>query len=167
MMALTSAAKAGVLIAAFGLLVGCAAPRPDDGLSGLGNFGGFTPEFEMVIAKETAQTLTQVFAPSQTRLNLRQPTPDAFGVVLVSSLRDSGYAVSEYAGPRPALGTEKPDEMNRDQRADAGVELTYILDHPDPDLYRVTVHVANRTLSRAYTTTRGRLMPFGAWVLKD
>lgn len=153
-----------ILAIACGLLGGCVSPVLDQQY---GNFGGFTAEYELVIANESADRIAAVFPPSQTRLNLRQPTPDAFGVALVANLRAKGYAISEYAAGVAPLGTENPSQMNRDQRADAGIDMNYILDHPDPDLLRVTVFVAQRSLSRAYTTTRGRLIPFGAWVVKE
>lgn len=132
-----------------------------------GKFGEFPVDYEMTIANETIQKMVELYAPNKTRLNLRHESPDAFGVKLVSGLRSNGYAISEYAGPGLAMGTERPERMNRDQRADAGVELRYVLDHPDPDLYRVTVLIGAQQLSRAYTTSRGKLLPFGAWVRRE
>jgi len=132
-----------------------------------GNLGDLAPEQEVVMAHDFVQQLLTLFPPSQSRLNLRHPTPDAFGVALIGALRGNGYAVSEYAGPHPPRGTGEPERQNRDQRADAGVDLRYIVDRPEPDLYRVTVFVAGQSLSRAYTHSRGQFLPFGAWVRKE
>ena len=132
-----------------------------------GNFGDLAPEHEVVMARDFVRQLLTLHPPSQSRLNLRHPTPDAFGVALVGALRGSGYAVSEFAGPQPARGAEQPERQTRDQRADAGVDLRYIVDRPEPDLYRVTVFVAVQSLSRAYTHSRGQFLPFGAWVRKE
>lgn len=154
------------VVAAALALGGCAvAPAPD--FSQYGRFGNIGADYELQLASESLEQLKTVYPAASTRLNVRQTTPDAYGVSLIAGLRNNGYAVSEYAGAAPARGTERPEQMTRDQRADAGVELKYIVDHPDPDLYRVTLFVGTQSISRAYTTDRGKLRPAGGWVRRE
>lgn len=145
------------------VLAGCA--TPSESTRSYGTFAGLSPERELFIASDVAAQLVALYPPAQVRLNLQHSTEDAFGVALIAKLRGSGYAIAEYGGQKPAASD--PALMTRDQRADAGRALRYIVDRPTPDLFRATVLIDDESLSRAYTEARGQFLPFGAWVRKQ
>ena len=144
------------------VLGGCATPPESSRL--YGTFAGLSPERELYIASDVAAQLVALYPPAQVRLDLQHATEDAFGVALIAKLRGSGYAIAERAGQ--ARAGPDPAVMTRDQRADAGRALRYIVDRPTPDLFRATVLIDDESLSRAYTEARGEFLPFGAWVRK-
>lgn len=144
------------------MLGGCV--TPSEPVRAYGTFPGLSPEHELYIASDVVAQLVALYPPAQFRLDVEQATEDAFGVALVAKLRGSGYAIVEYGGHTRAA--PDPASMTRDQRADAGRALRYIVDRPTPDLFRVTVFIDDESLSRAYTEARGEFLPFGAWVRK-
>ena len=69
-----------------------------------------------------------------------------------------GYALVEVkASPQEAAPPTAP-----------GLSLHYVLDAvASPNLYRVTVMVGQKSLSRAYLAQNNRVAPAGAWVRKE
>jgi hypothetical protein len=129
-------------------LAGCASTAP------YGNFATHPPAgLEERIAADTVKQLVTLYPPARTRFHLGQPTPDAYGSALVEALRAKGYALVEFkAAPATA----------------PGLSLHYVLDAAaSPNLYRVTVTVGQKSLSRAYLAQNDRVAPAGAWVRKE
>ena len=134
-------------------LAGCASTAP------YGNFATHPPVgLEQKIAVDTAKQLVALYPPARTRFHLGQPTPDAYGSALVEALRAKGYALVEVkASPQEAAPPTAP-----------GLSLHYVLDAvASPNLYRVTVMVGQKSLSRAYLAQNNRVAPAGAWVHKE
>jgi len=130
-------------------LAGCASTAP------YGNFATHPPAgLEERIAADTVKQLVALYPPARTRFHLGQPTPDAYGSALVEALRAKGYALMEFKEAAPA--------------AAPGLSLHYVLDAAaSPNLYRVTVTVGQKSLSRAYLAQNDRVAPAGAWVRKE
>lgn len=144
-------------------LAGCASgPAP----AVYGNFvQGAAPANDKAMADDAAKKLAALYPPARTRFNLRQATPDTFGVSLVAALRTKGYALAEYV-PAPPAGAPTGAAPATGQAGDA--TLAYVVDQPlDAGLYRVTVLVNNQTLSRLYQAKDGAIAPAGYWVRKE
>ncbi len=130
-------------------LAGCASTAP------YGNFATEPPAgLEERIVADTIKQLVALYPPARTRFHLGQPTPDAYGSALVEALRARGYALVEFKEAAPATAL--------------GLSLHYVLDAAaSPNLYRVTVTVGQKSLSRAYLAQNDRVAPAGAWVRKE
>jgi len=130
-------------------LAGCASTAP------YGNFATEPPAgLEERIVADTVKQLVALYPPARTRFHLGQPTPDAYGSALVEALRARGYALVEFKEAAPATAL--------------GLSLHYVLDAAaSPNLYRVTVTVGQKSLSRAYLAQNDRVAPAGAWVRKE
>lgn len=130
-------------------LAGCASTAP------YGNFATHPPAgLEERIAADTVKQLVTLYPPARTRFHLGQPTPDAYGSALVEALRAKGYALVEFKEAAAATAS--------------GLSLHYVLDAAaSPNLYRVTVTVGQKSLSRAYLAQNDRVAPAGAWVRKE
>ena len=130
-------------------LAGCASTAP------YGNFATEPPAgLEERIVADTVKQLVTLYPPARTRFHLGQPTPDAYGSALVEALRAKGYALVEFKEAAPATAP--------------GLSLHYVLDAAaSPNLYRVTVTVGQKSLSRAYLAQNDRVAPAGAWVRKE
>jgi hypothetical protein len=153
-------------------LGGCAAnPMP------YGTFTGTSTIDSTALTSDIVAKLVVDYPPAHTRLNLGQPTQDAFGMGLVAALREKGYAVAEF-GKQDAANEVKPrDELHRAAHpyffhapapAQASVDMRYVVDQLGVDnLYRVTIWLGDKSLSRAYVAQGSELAPAGAWVRKE
>jgi len=143
-----------------GGLVGCATPE----LPAHGNFTQSAPAgIHQTLADDAARQLVVVYPPASTCLDLQQATPDAFGSLLVESLRAKGYALLEFKA-----GSKTAASPGTDRAAGAGKPLRYILDQLDANLYRLTLRVGDQSLTRAYLATQsGTLHPAGVWLRKE
>ena len=154
------------LIALSGLLglFGCATPQP----SSYGNFTQSVPAaMHQTLANDAVAQLAALYPPAATRLDLQQATPDAFGSLLVGSLRAKGYALLEFK-PGAETAASLATATATDRAAGAGQPLRYILDQLDANLYRLTLLVGNQSLTRAYLTAQnGTVHPAGAWARKE
>ena len=116
-----------------------------------------SPNHNTVIASDAAYQLMQLYPPASTRFNLQHPTTDAFGAVLIESLRMGGYAIKEHVKTNLAQPLNTPDD---------GATLAYILDQSS-DVYRLSVMIDKQILTRAYMSGEDKLQPAGSWVLKE
>ncbi len=135
-------------------LCGCATKSP------YGNFSEAPSGYDKTLASDTVKHLVTLYLPALTRLNIMQPNDDTYGLVLVDLLRGRGYAVSEYS----------PESAKKAQPSTTGLPLRYVIDSlaPAVDLYRVTVVVGSKTISRAYIPQQnGTIAAAGSWVRKE
>ena len=149
------------LVCAVGL-AGCAAtPSP------YGNFIREAPAgYDGTVADDAVRQLVSVYPPANTRFDLQQPTPDAFGKLFTTSLRAKGYAVQESASVPVPQGKAAGGNGAVASAASAVLPLRYVLDRA-ADLYRVTRRIGDQSLARAYLAQPGALQPAGAWVRKE
>lgn len=103
------------------------------------------------VAADAVRRLAGWHPPGATRWVLQRPATDAFGLALVDRLRREGYAVEEVAAAR---GTAAASD---------GALLDYVFEPLDAGVYRLSLRVGPRTLSRAYGTGNGQMAPVGAW----
>lgn len=157
-----------VVVAALAGLAGCATQGP------YGNYAAASLDANKTMADATVAQLVSLYPPAHTRLNLQQPTKDAYGAALLTALRDKGYSVLEYSPqPQAAPVTSASDAATANALAAAtsmpGFPLRYVVDSPESmSLYRVTVQVGAQSISRAFVVaTNGKLYPAGAWVRKE
>lgn len=150
-----------ILLCAVGL-GGCAAtPSP------YGNFLSEVPAgTDRTVADDAVRQLATVYPPANTRFDLQQATPDAFGQRLTAALRAKGYAVQESTPPPAAK--ERPPRAEGDVIPGSApvVPLRYVLDSA-ADLVRITLVVGEQSLTRAYLAQDGTIHPAGAWVRKE
>jgi hypothetical protein len=128
-----------------------------------GNFVQDAPAgYDRTVAEDAARQLAAVYPPANTRFELQQATPDAFGQLLTASLRAKGYAIQEFTPSPAGRGGAAPAPSM------SVFPLRYVLDRAaDGDLYRVTLLVGDQLLARAYLAQHGAVHPAGAWVRRE
>ncbi|KTC71805.1 conjugal transfer protein TrbH [Legionella birminghamensis] len=115
-----------------------------------GNFTQLPPHGVERMARDTALELSHVYPPAKNRLCLSQSIADPFGLQLIEGLRQKGFAVMEK--------TTSSREAN----------FSYVVDAPIAShLYRVSVFVGERSLSRAYRLYHGELVPVSGWTVQE
>ena len=140
------------------LLAGCATSS--------GPYGNFVQSGldQKKLARDAVKQLAVLYPPAKTRFVLKQATPDGFGLALVATLREQGYAVVEYPQEAKAEGLASQASA----RVAPALPLGYILDHAgDPEVYRLTLLVGPQSLTRAYLAQNGSFVPAGQWVRKE
>ena len=100
------------------------------------------------LAQDMAAAMRVVWPAATTPLAGEDREPEPFLSALVAELRKAGYAI-EPAAPGTA-GT-----------------LSYVVDRPDANHYRVRIQVGGRSLQRLYGTQGGALQPASAWTRQD
>lgn len=142
------------------------------------------------MANDASNQLRKLYPPASTRLLLSEANGDAFGKVLERKLRLSGYAV-QVADPfqqfvdavTPSSSASRSnDNSSKNRRAhpttdstlqknakpkNAPIPLTYVIDGLGNKLYRVTLSVNSRLLSRVYTISKNGAVPAGAWAVRN
>ncbi|MCC7634553.1 hypothetical protein [Stenotrophomonas rhizophila] len=109
------------------------------------------------VAADAVQLLQGRYPPGATYWTLARPARDGFGVALVDTLRRQGYAVQEASASR-----------GKPQPAPAGPTLDYVFEPVDAGVYRLTLQIGTRSMSRAYMAAgNGRMQPAGAWSHKE
>jgi hypothetical protein len=133
-------------------LAGCATT------SQYGNHLKATAVDQQQLAGEALNQLTALWLPAKTEFELRQATPDVFGMALVKAMRDRGYAVHEF----------NPEVKNKSVEASQALPLRYVLDEAvDLHLYRLTLTVGLQSITRAYQEQAGTLVPVSQWARKE
>lgn len=124
--------------------------------------------YDEQIANDVIQKIQKSYSPANTRFNLKQESNDAFGQLLVHSLRSNGYALSE-AEENTIEDADKTDitKNNPYAKKPIGYNLNYIVDQPMEGLYRVTLLIGNESLSRAYLIQDSLIQPASAWIHKE
>jgi hypothetical protein len=136
------------------------------GCATTGQYGNFVPATanQQQIATDAVQQLSTLYPPAKTRFELHQATPDAFGVALVGSLRERGYAILEF---NPA-DQAKASAATAPAGAPAALPLRYVLDQAGTsNLYRLTLLVGNQSITRPYLEENGSFVPAGYWARKE
>ena len=147
-----------IIAALFALtLAGCATT---------GQYGNFVPAAagQQQIATDAVQQLATLYPPAKTRFELHQATPDAFGLALVNTLRERGYALLEF---NPASAKAQATAAS-EPASPAALPLRYVLDQAgDSNLYRLTLLVGHQSITRPYLVQDGSFAPAGYWVRKE
>lgn len=121
-----------------------------------GNFSKVPTGRYQIITNDTVKQLIGLYPPAHTRFHIKQSVRDPFGLSLIESLRQKGYAINESS------------IYSRSTQGVQNIALYYLIDEPDKGrLYRVTIVVGQQSLSRAYTIKNATLSPLGFWVRKE
>lgn len=148
-------------------LTGCATQ------SHYGNFVDNQPGLNQhQIATDTVDQLAELFPPAHTRFDLKQPTPDAFGMALIRVLRDRGYAVLELSpdasDDQDDQQKTKPSTTRANASSQSGLPLRYVFDQfSGTNMYRVSIIVGHQSITRAYALENGTVVPAGFWARKE
>ncbi len=111
-----------------------------------------------VMASDAAYQLMLLYPPASTQFNVAHRAEDSFGDALLQNLRMGGYAINQHQ--KPKLHNQKDPSQNDGN----GLMLGYIFDQTEEDLYRLTVLVDERVLTRAYSVNDNTVNPAGYWV---
>ena len=112
-----------------------------------------------IIASDAAYQLMQIYPPASTRFNMQHPTTDPFGTALIRSLRTGGYAIQEISKSNLAGSVNTIDDND-------GATLAYIFDQSS-DVYRLSIMIDEKILTRAYMPHEEGVVPGGSWVFKE
>ncbi|MCU7800484.1 MAG: hypothetical protein KZQ70_10125 [gamma proteobacterium symbiont of Lucinoma myriamae] len=125
--------------------------------------------YDEQIANDVIQKIQKSFSPANTRFNLKQESDDAFGQLLVSTLRSNGYALSELGDLNSGedINNVKVEKNNPYAKKPIGYDLNYIVDQPMQGFYRVTLLIGKESLSRAYLIQDSLIQPASAWIHKE
>ncbi|MDN7880115.1 hypothetical protein [Burkholderia aenigmatica] len=142
-----------------------------------GDFSNGSSSIGNGLASDMVEKLSADYPPARTRLNVEQPTQDAFGSLFVSRLRSKGFAVAELNQPDMDATGKPRDELRRAAHpyffrapapAQTTVDMRYVVDQLGVDsLYRVTIWLGDKSVSRAYVAQGTDVSPIGAWVRKE
>ncbi|PJE09582.1 hypothetical protein [Legionella sp.] len=114
-----------------------------------GNFSQISEKSTELIVKESLIRLSSLYPPAKTKLFIVQPRDD-FGLKLIKALRQSGYSISEEPSTKGAI------------------KFFYVMDAPIQNkLYRVTLYLGSKTLTRAYSIKKGTLRPISLWARQE
>jgi type IV secretion system protein TrbH len=152
------------------LVLGGCVNAPTAAASTYGNYvTAGSAGFNQKLAADTIKQLVALYPPASTQFNVAQPTPDPFGVALIAGLREKGYAVMES---NPVGATQPPAQAEKaasgPETALAGLDLRYLIDQQGTgNLYRLSLVVGGRSLSRAYVAQNEGAYAAGSWVRKE
>ena len=137
-------------------LTGCATHSP---------YGNFIDKNEYVnqekIAIDATDKIIELFPPGKTQFEIKQPTPDLFGVLLIKGLRERGYAVQEFI-PNSNLNNNSAVNNN------GALPLYYVLDRfTGTNMYRVTINIGSQSITKPYSQELNELVPVGYWIRKE
>lgn len=105
---------------------------------------------------DAVKQLAVLYPPAKTQLEIKQITIDDFGMALVSTLREHGYALMEFNSEEGKALTSP------------ALPLRYILDQADDsNLIFMTLLVGPQSLTRPYRIQNGSCLPAGDWVRKE
>lgn len=168
-----------------GLLSACASPY--------GNYTAISEAYNVHMADDAAQELSELYPPASTHLLISQPIPDAYGMGLVKKLRENGFAIENGDGVNSRASSKdttlslasKPDLSKNHTDAPPSVSVPilkiagadnvqgsnrsifYIVDQIEAGLYRVTIRIDSKILSRVYRSSSKGILPAGAWTRKE
>ena len=120
----------------------------------LGNFANNPAAIDRIMAEDAVEQIMALYPPAKTRFELKQPTPDAFGMGLASGLRKQGYALMEF---------------HRDETTTSAMPLRYVLDKTggEASLCRLTIMIGDQSLTRPYRLQNSTVVPAGYWAHKE
>lgn len=109
------------------------------------------------LATDTINKLVTLYPPAKVSLELKQETPDEFGMALVKGLRESGYSVLEFnPSSKKIIGST------------TALPLSYVVDQAgDSGFYRLTIKIGSQSLTRPYMNQGGNLAAAGYWARKE
>jgi hypothetical protein len=117
------------------------------------NYGVLTevaPSTEVILAQDCVKQIGKVKLPARTTLRISQKTSSPFGRHLLDELRQRGFGIQEVTN------------------YNIKTNFSYVIDKVSGgNSIRVTLWLEEKMLSRAYLVKSGKLIPIGAWTVKE
>jgi len=135
-----------------------------------GNHAKLTDSYNSQMADDGVHELTALYPPATTHIALLQPTEDAYGIELVKSLRESGYAIEQGGDANSAYDAANNAPMvtdNTEAPPAAILPIHYTVDSIGGALYRITISAEDQTINRVYSVNGDDMLPVGAWTRKQ
>jgi hypothetical protein len=115
-----------------------------------GNFTDISQSKDAYLVKDTVSQLVNVYPPAKNIFFLSQKVCDGFGIKLLQAMRKKGYGIIE--------------NVRQSQKAN----FFYVVDEVEPrNLYRVSLYIGAKTLSRVYAKSNSKLAPVSPWSYKE
>lgn len=119
-------------------------------------FGNYTKDlpknYNEVFAQNAYTQLSIIYPPSTSIFILSHEFNDEFGVNLYEKLKDGGYVIYQPTN-------EKNEET--------GINLGYVIDKTEKNLYRVTLFVEGKQLTKCFLIKDGKVTSFGFWTRQE
>ncbi len=131
-------------------LVGCSSSK-------YGNYTQNLPEFNSVLAQNAYTQLSILYPPSTSSFTLSHEFNDEFGINLYEKLKSGGYAIYQP--------TNQNNQNN--QNVEPGIELAYVIDKTENDMYRVTLFVDGKQLTKCFLIKDGKVTSVGFWTKQE
>lgn len=125
-------------------LVGCSSSK-------YGNYTQNLPEFNSVLAQNAYTQLSILYPPSTSSFTLSHEFNDEFGINLYEKLKSGGYAIYQPTN----------------QNVELGIELAYVIDKTENDMYRVTLFVDGKQLTKCFLIKDGKVTSVGFWTKQE
>ena len=132
-----------------------------------GSYAKVTDSYNAQMADDSAKELVTLYPPASTHLQISHETGDAYGIELVKSLRESGYAIEEGKSTATAANNASATTADNEGSPAAILPIHYIIDNIGNALYRVTISAGDHTINRVYSVSGDDMLPVGAWTRKE
>lgn len=136
-----------------------------------GNYLQTTPaDKQQKLAADAVKQIAKIWPPAKTKFEMQHAATDPFGVAMVKSLRDSGYALTEYKKASESANSEAKGSSAASTGSKLGAQIypfNYVLDQAGDDLYRLTLSIGPQSITRPYLDRNGVFEPAGSWMRKE
>lgn len=122
-------------------LVGCSNSK-------YGNYTQMPENFNEVFAQNAYMQLSILYPPSTSTFQLSHEFNDEFGINLYEKLKNGGYAISNSS-------------------EEIGISLAYVVDKTEKNMYRVTLFVDGKQLSKFFLIKDGNVANIGFWTKQE
>jgi hypothetical protein len=122
------------------------------------------------LAGDAIKQIIKLWPPAKTKFEMQHAATDPFGLAMVKSLRNSGYALTEYKKASESTKSKVKGSSAAASISNKSVAqvypLNYVLDQAG-DLYRLTLSVGPQSITRPYLDRNGVFEPAGSWIRKE
>ena len=122
-------------------LVGCSSSK-------YGNYTQNQPEINSIFAQNAYTQLSILYPPSTSSFKLSHEFNDEFGINLYEKLKSGGYAIYQPA-------------------SEQGIDIAYVIDKTEKDMYRVTLFVDGKQLTKCWLIKDGQVTSVGFWTKQE
>ncbi|MCO6559767.1 MAG: hypothetical protein J6574_01525 [Gilliamella sp.] len=124
-----------------------------------GNYTQNLPEnFNSVFAQNAYTQLSILYPPSTSSFQLSHEFNDEFGINLYEKLKSGGYAIYQPINEKLTSTAEKNEQ---------GITLAYVIDKTEKDMYRVTLFIDGKQLTKCFLIKDGKVASVGFWTKQE
>lgn len=151
------------------------------GAPSLGSYVELNRAQQVSLSYMAAEQIQTHYLPAKTHFRLLH-TPKDFGKVLLQELREQGYAITEYVKPPskkdkclPSRSWNrlahmvkcKPEPSEPVHTNSSALSFGFVVDVLTDDLYRLTLVIDNRPMTRAFRLDILAVEPVGQWAVME